>query len=192
MYGAGKRFAYIQLCRGVDSPDPLCVDNLKGAVAAGLAVGLYQRVFPQLGSPEQHALHYLACWNRVRAHVPDVTLPPAVDYEERIPGGGPWCMEYINIIRQATGRADHVIYSSGSWFEPNGFIGTTAWTDDPGIRIWPAHTDAWPYPGWAPGNPKFKHPRAFVHQYDQDGTCPGIEGKALLDISMKPLPLGRT
>lgn len=192
VYNAGKRWTYIQSCRSVDSPDPMCLSNIEGAIKAGLLLGLYQRVFPELGTPEQHAYHFLSCFNRVAGALPDVMLPFAVDYEQRIPGGGAWCMRYIEVIRQALGIADFTIYSSGSWFKPDGYIGQEAWEGDPDIHLWVAHTDRFPYPGWAPGKPQFQHLKTFAHQYDQDGMCPGIPpGRALLDVSVKPLPLVR-
>jgi GH25 family lysozyme M1 (1,4-beta-N-acetylmuramidase) len=190
VHGAGKRWTYIQSCRSIDSPDPVCSANLYCSVQAGLIPGLYQRVFPQKGSPRVHALHFLSCLNRQEDFLPRVTLPFAVDYEEPERGGGEWCMEYIEVIREATGIQDFVIYSSGSWFEPGGYIGQSAWQDDPDIHIWVAHTREWAHAGWAPGKPKFQHPKVWAHQYDQKGTCPGLPvARALLDVAMKPLPL---
>lgn len=183
---SGTRWAYIRLCRGVDEVDGAAAKNLIQAQIASVLVGVYHRVFPALGSPETHALHFLAVLNRNRDALPMLTLAPALDYEEKIDGGGPWCREYMRIVREATGRREHVLYAPGSWFGTH--IGTEAWAD-PNIRLWVA--DSGRYTGATKGHPKFQHSQSFAHQWGQTDKQPGVTGLCDLDVSIGQLPLGR-
>lgn len=186
VWNAGYRWAYIRMCRGVAEVDTATGRNLMQATSAGLLVGVYHRVFPDLGSPEDHALHFLACWNRLEEAMPVLTLPPALDYEEKVYGGAAWCREYMARVRDVTGRDDHTLYAPGSWFGT--YIGEDA--IDPNVHLWIA--DSGRYTGATKGRPKYQHPQAFAHQYGQSNTVPGVKALCDLDVSIGPLPLGRT
>jgi lysozyme len=182
--GSGVRWVYIRLCRGVDEVDTAAARNVQQATAAGVLVGVYHRVFPNLGSAELHASHFLSQYNRLSGVLPPVTLAPALDYEEKVYGGGPWCREYMAMVRGATGRARHVLYAPGSWFGT--YIGTEGWAD-PATALWVA--DSGQYTGATKGHPKFQSPQTFAHQYGQTDAMPGVKGLCDLDVSISPLPL---
>lgn len=196
VYAAGLRFVYIRVCRGVwrtdgeSAVDTKAAENITGAVDAGLLVGLYQRLFPEHGTSEEHALFWFACTNRLADIAPPTTLPPAADYEQKIPGGNTYSMEYMDRIRDVTGRDQHVLYSSGSWFEPGGFIGQDGgWVSDPGVHLWVADTGK--FTNASPGRPKFQHPKTVLHQYAQKVQVPGLVALGNRDIATGLLPLGR-
>jgi GH25 family lysozyme M1 (1,4-beta-N-acetylmuramidase) len=185
VYNAGVRWAYIRLCRGVVEVDTRVAANVVDAARAGILLGVYHRVFPNLGSAEDHAMHFIAQWNRIADLAPEITIAPALDYEEPVAGGGPWCREYMDRIRNITGRAHHVLYSAGSWF--GNYITPDAW-EDPNVRLWVADTGRWT--NATKGHPKFTHPQMFAHQYSQTGSMAGIpEAACDLDVTTGPLPL---
>jgi GH25 family lysozyme M1 (1,4-beta-N-acetylmuramidase) len=196
IYDAGARFTYIRVCRGVwrddgeSAVDKKTAENIIGATDAGLLVGLYQRLFPNLGTAEEHALFWLACTNRLGDIAPAATLAPTADYEEKIRGGNTYCMQYMDRVRDVTGRDDYVLYSSGSWFNPGSWIGQDGgWVDDPGISLWVADTGK--FTDATPGHPEFQHPKIRIHQYAQKVTVPGLVALGNKDIATGLLPLGR-
>ncbi|WP_125728154.1 GH25 family lysozyme [Kibdelosporangium aridum] len=181
----GMKFAWIQSCRGVNSPDDQLRNNLLGARRNNILVGLYQRVFPDDGGPAEHARHFMEQWVDIYPELPAVMLPIAVDYEEHIRGGGAWCMEYIRLLRLATGRRNFVVYSMGSMFGVE--LELAPIEADPNVHLWVA--DSGKYTGATPGNPKFKHPRMIAHQYGKRPLA-GATGDIDWNVSTALFPPG--
>lgn len=181
----GMRFAWIQSCRSVNDPDAQLCNNLLGARRNNILVGLYQRVMPSAGGPAEHARHFMEQWLTIYPDLPRLMLPIAVDYEDHVRGGGAWCMEYIRLLRLATGRRNFVVYSMGSMF--GGEVELAPIEADPDVYLWVA--DSGKYTGATAGNPKFKHPKMIVHQF---GTrpLPGAVGEIDWNVSTGLFPPG--
>lgn len=182
---SGIKFAWIQACRGVDDPDAQLLNNVRGARDNRVLFGLYQRVFPEQGGPAEHARHFMESWLTVYPELPAVMLPTVVDYEQRIRGGGAWCMEYIRLLRLATGRRNFVVYSMGSMFGVE--VELAPIEADPNVSLWVA--DSGKYTGATAGNPKFKHPKMIVHQFGKR-PLPGAVGDIDWNVSTGLFPPG--
>ncbi|MCE7003185.1 glycoside hydrolase family 25 protein [Kibdelosporangium philippinense] len=182
--GTALRFAYIRLCKGLNEFDTKAVQNMRGFAQIGVPFGLYHRIDTTQGSPEQHALYFLSCLRQVLDEAPAPHLAHALDYENDVMGGGPWCRSYMAGVRGVTGDRRYVLYSSGSWFGKQ--IGPEAYAD-PEVKLWVADTGKWT--GATPGNPKFKHPQSVIHQYSHEGRVPGIGPNCDLDMLIGPMPV---
>lgn len=182
---AGAKWCYIQGCRDVNSPDPQCLNNINEAIENDLMFGVYQRVFPKNGTPEDHARSLVRVWMDICHLAPrDELLPFCVDYEEQDAfGGAEWCLRWMTYLNQATGAQCFVVYAPGSMFGNQ-----IAWDllETPDVFGWVADTGK--FTGATPGNPKAKHPKFIAHQYSHTEL---YQGKPVdRNISMNMFPVG--
>jgi lysozyme len=173
---AGYRWCYIRLTRGTDEVDVAAARNLAGCAAHGILPGFYHRAVPALGGPDAQALHFAVHLSRIPASLV-VTLPPCLDYEDQLPGQQ-WSQEFITRLRGLTGRAETMLYTSGSYVDA--YLGGESWMDD---RLWLWIADSGKYTGATKGKPQYRTPRVVAHQYGQSTTVPGLDGH-LCDVNV--------
>lgn len=172
---SGIRFAYVKASEG-DEPVYSTVDSQhRGALSAGLAVGLYHYARPNR-TPEANADAFAAQVNRLGAIAGH--LPPCLDLEE---GTGQhlsgWAKRFIDRLRARTNCHSVMVYSGAVFFRDN--IGES-WMDD-AISLWIAHY------GRPPGQPGYLTSRVSMHQYSATGQVPGIEGNCDLNQTIWPM-----
>jgi hypothetical protein len=126
-YRAGVRVAYVKATQGVNYRSPTYQAQVKGARAAGIAVGAYHFSRPAVTSPG-------AAWAYFKAYAATapVNLPPMVDDEAAGGMGFPavkaWMLEFL---RLAGPTALH--YSNLYFLQNIGPLGRQ-WTARPGMK----------------------------------------------------------
>jgi GH25 family lysozyme M1 (1,4-beta-N-acetylmuramidase) len=171
---ATRQFVYIKAGQGNGTSYPTLDSQYQGAMAAGLAVGLYWFADPSL-TPEANADAFSVQVNRlgaIQGH-----LPPCLDLETGTGYLGAWAQQFVARLRQNTGCVRVMIYSSASFMKTQI---TETWMDA-NIALWVA---SWGVP---PGQPTYTSPRVALHQYSSTAQVAGVAGNVDLDWAIWPL-----
>jgi GH25 family lysozyme M1 (1,4-beta-N-acetylmuramidase) len=172
---AGYAFAFIRATIGSIYKDPRCIENVTGAVAAGLLMSVYHVV--RWDAPAEAQYANLAA---MLAEIPAPALPIALDVELPTPAGNTpdhrqtlrYTRELLQIVHEHGVSA--VIYTGAWWWNPairdaeprwaaRADLWTAAYTPSP--RIPTAPWDTWTF--W---------------QTTSSGRVPGIDGNVDLNI----------
>jgi GH25 family lysozyme M1 (1,4-beta-N-acetylmuramidase) len=165
---ATRQFVYVKAGQGNGTSYPTLDAQYQGAMAAGMAVGLYWFADPSL-TPEANADAFSVQVNRlgaIQGH-----LPPCLDLETGTGYLGGWAQQFVARLRQNTGCVRVMIYSSASFMKTQI---TETWMDA-NIALWVA---SWGVP---PGQPTYTSPRVALHQYSSTGAVAGVAGAVDLD-----------
>ena len=160
VYGAGYRFAIIKASEGMHTFDAQFETNYNGAKAAGLVVGVYHFVHPEVAAADQLA-HFLQV---LGDRTPD--LPIALDHE--FASNDPAAVtsvitDLVTGITQHTGRKP-MIYTRASYWDPL-VHGGLNWPD---YDLWIAN-----YGASTPALPKAWQSWRFW-QYSETGQINGV------------------
>lgn len=174
---AGYEFAYVKASEGSSSSYPSAAPQFIGAMAAGLATGLYCYAQPSL-TPQVNAAAFAAQVNRLcPAGGNGRVLPPCLDLEVGSGQLGSWAMAFFTELRRLTGYRRVMLYSGYSFFTTQ--IGETELDAD--VMLWLARYNN------TPGTLGYTSPRLALHQFSQSGVVPGITGNVDLDFAIWPL-----
>jgi GH25 family lysozyme M1 (1,4-beta-N-acetylmuramidase) len=171
---SGHQLVYVKASEGAGLSYPTLDAQYRGAVAAGMSVGVYHFANPAL-TPEANADAFSTQINRLGATVNH--LPPALDLEIGSGDLSGWCQAFIARLRQQINWQPVCVYSDASFFKNQ--IGEE-WMDDD-IVLWIASFNN------NPGHPSYMSPRVAIHQYSQSGNVPGVAGDVDLDFAIWPL-----
>jgi lysozyme len=166
---SGVKGVMIKATEGIGYIDPLFIQNVLGAHAAGLEVGFYHFARPETPNTAMQEAEYFL------AKVADIpaTLPYALDVEGEAADLGPsrltdWCHEWLETVEQRTGHRCMVY--SGASFARSYLGGKLArwplWIAHYGVNQ-PMANGTWER--WA------------MHQYSETGRVDGIAGKVDLN-----------
>lgn len=193
---SGVRFVYVRGTSAEAGVDKRVRENVKGAHAAGLDVGLYHVTWCGRGNPSAEATHALGLWRELREFL---TLPLALDWEkpdtkgrstEQLRAQAVSLCKLATMVEAGTGRTP-VLYSYPSYVPAF----TAAGADlSPLLRcpLWIAH---YKRPGlWEPDldvdAPSLPAPWSSwaIWQYAADGSGPhaGIPAKGGVDRNVIP------
>jgi GH25 family lysozyme M1 (1,4-beta-N-acetylmuramidase) len=143
VYSAGYRFVYVKATSGdADEPtlpNPHLQDQVDGARAAGLAVGVYHFAYPEINSPEDEAEYFLEV---AGPYLREGYLRPALDIEEV---NGPtstgiglseWIRVWIEAVRATTG-VEALLYTTSDY--ANNVLEPWLADEETGYDLWIAH-----------------------------------------------------
>lgn len=164
---AGIQFAYIRAGSFKSGTDAYYHQNMKGAIAAGIPVGIY--VYSYAVTPEMAANEGLFAVTVAKDY--PVSLPIAYDIEDAYHRGmsAAQLQTLVNSFCNTVKAAGYypLVYSSKSWFETR--IGAVSW-------------DTWV----AQYNTSCSYSRPYTFwQCTSSGTVPGISGKVDMDFQFK-------
>jgi lysozyme len=154
--------------------------NVEGARRNGITVGVYNRAFPTLNSPEQEATEFVTRLSHFDAYGLG-WIKPAIDIEDSSQNWSSWVRDFFQAWEDM-GMRDVLFYSSGSYYDK--YYGGV--NDLPEcVSTWIGHMEQW---GATPGNPTFKT-RGQIHQYSHTGSVAGINGNVDLNVLMPNIRL---
>jgi lysozyme len=162
---SGVTFCFVKGTEGVESRDPMFLENWKGAKSVGILRSAYH-FFIASKDPVVQANNFLTLTQKVWENS---DLPPVLDLEKTYfmnPGSVlDRAQVWLNTVEKAIGRKPIVYTFPNFWHE--GLEDTHRLNNYP---LWIAHyeTDT----PWVPGGWKTWN----FHQYSESGTIPGIEG----------------
>lgn len=168
---ATRQFVYVKAGQGAGTSYATLDPQYQGAVAAGLAVGLYWFADPAL-APEANADAFAVQVNRLGAI--NGHLPPCLDLETGTGNLAQWTQRFITRLRAQTGCVRTMIYSGASFFQNQ--IGEAGL--DQNVALWIA---SW---GTPPGQPSYNSPRVALHQYSSQGQVAGVSGNVDLNYAI--------
>lgn len=172
--GAGYSFVYAKASEGVTYDDPLYLQHVKGAKAAGLAVGAYHFARPENNAAIDEAKHFVDILKKF-----DTDLIPVLDLE--MPTNPKlissqklvqWARDFINYVQKETGRK--VMLYTGVWFIKrydnffNKLSDVPLWVSLYGSSV----PDVG---GWS---------RWVVWQYTDKGQVPGVSGNCDVNVAV--------
>lgn len=166
---SGILWAYVKLTEGVGYTDPRAEENLRGADAAGVAVGAYHFARLDSGTDAEDDARAEMRGFFLRSEGLPLSLAPAIDIEL---GGiqrkqsAAYCVRWLQAAVDETRNlwdAEPVIYT-GYWTWR--YMGRPDVFND--LALWQAHYGRRPpkLGDWAPK----------IHQYTATGHVPGIKG----------------
>ncbi len=162
---SGVSFCFVKGTEGVESRDPMFLDNWNGAKRVGILRSAYH-FFIASKDPVVQANNFLTLTQKVWENS---DLPPVLDLEKTYFMNPSSVLDraqiWLNTVEKAIGRKPIVYTFPNFWHE--GLEDTSRLSNYP---LWIAHyeTDA----PWVPGGWKTWN----FHQYSESGSIPGIEG----------------
>ena len=164
---SGIQFAYVRAGSFKSGTDAYYHQNMQGAVAAGIPVGIY--VYSYAITPEMAANEGLFAVTVAKDY--PVSLPIAYDIEDAYHRGmnADQLQALVNAFCNTVKAAGYypMVYSSKSWFETR--IGNVSWD------VWVAQYNS---------SCSYQRPYAFW-QCTSSGSVPGIAGKVDMDFQFK-------
>lgn len=202
---SGRSFAIVRAAEGVSgyiaNPDPQFSYNVSNGKAAGVFLGYYHYVHPEVDygttGADREANYF---WSVVKSSTKadGLTLMPMLDFEQDVTGASPpyttttlsqwcneWCSDLVNDGASVNLKIKPIVYTFASYANGTGGYGPGM---DSTVTQWPLNMASWNGQNPQTGAPSATYPWSTwaFWQYSDNGVVSGINtncgGEGIVDL----------